>query len=114
MRIFKLILSALTLLSLISCMDSEPSDAAVTKAVTAYLTKPPVIFGVPMNSPEMLNVVHSVQKLSCSQLGSKEYTCLVQVSLTNPILKSFGPLTQTSRVHLVKKDSEWLALNLIE
>lgn len=114
MRIIKIILSAVALLSLISCMDSEPSDAGVAKAVTAYLTKPPVIFGIPMNDPAMLNEVHSVKKLSCSQLGSKEYTCLVQISMTNPVLRSFGPINQTSRVHLVKQDSEWLALNLIE
>ncbi len=114
MKIIKITLSMLVLLSVISCINSEPSGASVSSAVTSYMSQPPRIFGMPLNDPSLLNVVHDVKKLSCTQLGSKEFTCLVQITMTTPVLRSLGPQTQNSRVHIVKQGSDWIMLSLIE
>jgi len=95
-------LCTLTLLLInLSCsLNSEPSESDIYRAVVEFTNSDPVarVFDVR---------IISTKKLSCTQVGSNEYICLVQGVVRSNIIQN---ISETERYRFLRTDAGWKML----
>ena len=87
----------LILLNVSCSLNSEPNDSDIYKAVVEFTNLNPVAKAFDVR-------IISTKKLSCTQVGSKEYICLVQGVVASSIIPASS---EAERYRFLKTDSGW-------